>query len=467
MRKFFTKLRGAIEGWGIAAKALDGSFWNPGSGGSAIKTEDWRTASECWEALSHAQREKVMQDCNPVFACIWAIMTAAQEPKLTLQKEKEDGFEEIKKHPAIDLMNKPNPVHSRNDLIQYITAHLEIRGRANLWKLRNAMGEVREVWPIPPSWVEDVPLKVVDTKSDKRFVDHYKIKIPGGNEFSVKFEDMGVIRYCNPFSLTGTLSPLQAALKDVQLDSKHYDYEVERMSNIKPSVVVRSKDGLGVEQRDHLRAVLMERMGWRYDNKPITLSGEDTAIEILDALEEKDWNAFNSLRETRVCAAFRVPPIVAGLLVGLENSPWSNTGEAKKWFYSSKMVPLLRLVENGLTKVFLDQEGEDEKLSFWFDTSEIRELQEDMDSFVSRKQKAYEGGAITRNEYRKALGEDPDEINGNVYIMGMGLREIPADEKRDLSENGIPLPDEHEEHWDGDEEEYQEDEDDEGKKGLA
>lgn len=411
------------------------------------RSGEWQDASSLWESFSISQKERALRDCIPLFACIRAIANAAQESPIMVGVENEDGlFEADNYHPVARTLNNPNPVMSRTDLIQYMTAHLHISGKTFLWEWRNRLGELAELWPVPPSWVEIVPLKAMGTTGDERMIDHYIIQIPGGDRWPVPHEDMVHIKWHDPFSWSGTLSPLQVLMKDVQLDAKSQDYWIEKTGNTKPTTVVKTKSMLTDDQSETLRAKLRQRLGYGEGSRALILSGEDAAVEVLDAIAGIDWHYFSAQRESRICAAFRVPPVAAGLQVGLENSPWSNISEAKRWMYSNNILPFWDMLAVGLTRSLLRQEG-DEVSEVRFRTDEIKELQEDVNERAERIGTALMRGGATRSEYREALGLETNDTD-DVFYMPVGTVAVPRGQET-FSPPPPPPASRHEEDWEG------------------
>lgn len=432
------KLRGAWSGFGLGHKKLDPNIWATARVVMGQGNVNFQTSSQLWRSFTTEEKQLVMHDCVTVFACVWQIMNSATKATPRIGREVDGEWTDTPNHPYKELLKHPNPAMSGHAFMQRIVAHLEIAGRCHIWKWRAPNGEVKELWPFPPSWVKPMVAENIQQGDDRRLVDWYDIEIPGGASFkNIPPEDMITMTYADPFSMTAVLPPLQAAMRAVQLHTRGEDYEIETVGNLRPTPCIRTLDDLSEPQKKSLKAMVQSFMGWDNSRTAMTISGEEVGVEILDALKGKDWHLFRSLRDVDICAAFRVPPILALVLVGLENSPWSNVGEARGAFYSDKMVPLWRMLEDGLTAGLFRSEG-DVQSEVWYDTNEITEMQESQDAVATRMNAAWSAGAITRNEYRQALGFDPDDARGEFYIMPMGVTEVPANEKPEEPEPILP-----------------------------
>src|SRR5690554_6792493 len=83
-----------------------------------------------------------------VYTCVYRLMKAAASvPWVVSRQVKQDEWEVIQGHPLEELMKKPNPFMSGQDLIERLTAHLYLGGNGLLTKIR-AGGVVAELWQI-------------------------------------------------------------------------------------------------------------------------------------------------------------------------------------------------------------------------------------------------------------------------------------------------------------------------------
>jgi phage portal protein BeeE len=91
-------------------------------------------------------------------------------------------------------------------------------------------------------------------------------------------------------------------------------------------------------------------------------------------LKDLDMKAVQGAGETRICAAARVPPIIAGFSEGLESATYSNYGQARRAFADLTMRPLWRGMAGALVSI-IDVPPDAE---LWFDDRDIPFLQEDL-----------------------------------------------------------------------------------------
>jgi HK97 family phage portal protein len=376
-----------------------------------------------------------------VYSCVTTLARSFQEAPLVLETYNpvDDMWEQSEDNVFLDPFYK-NPDLSASEINQYIITHLELTGKYFLWKWRSDDGMVREIWPVPPSWVTINPVPCISPDPDaQRLIQSFTIKTAGGCEYHVLPDDMAYGRFPDPTSLWRGLSPLQAAARNVYLDEKGDTYKAEAMTALSlPGLAIKTKKPLNPNQKADLRAALRRKIGKDVRENAILISGDDASIEMLNPMNDFEWESYTDLNETRICMVFGVPPIVIGALVGLKNSPWSNTGEARRWMYRNTMTALWEMVAINHTRDFIPIELQG-KLRYRYRTDDVKELQEDIKERTDRAHKLFRGGIITREEAREILGYDAAPIQGGVFIYSLSDVLTTAGSEVELGADTQPL----------------------------
>ena len=186
------------------------------------------------------------------------------------------------------------------------------------------------------------------------------------------------------------------------------------------------KGNLTQRQRDDLRAALADTSVRGKRGSPLVLEG-DADAEMIGAAGDMDWPGLTALSESRICAAFGVPPILVGARVGLDRSTFANYEEARRSFYAETLRPLWRMMESALTAGLLRAEGHAEEELF-YDLDGVQELQEDRDKRAARGREGWKSGLLTRNEARVAGGYEPVP-EGDVYLLPVGVEERRTEDR--------------------------------------
>ena len=398
-----------------------------------------KTDADGFDVWSKSAMEKISARNALVYACVRTKSMAFQQPPFCAFKKTAEGtWEKDDSSKILDPLTK-NPELSESEIKQYISMHLNLTGQAFLWGWTDLLGNKRELWPVLPSWVTINLAESIDSDVDengkkrRRIIESFTIKPPNSDkEWVVPPESVIYYRFPDPSNLWGGLGPIQAACKNIQLDMKGDAYKAEAMDALRlPGVVVKTRKPLNQKQKDDLRAVLRQKTGGDARMNAVLISGDDAALEMLNPMKEFDWKSYTELNETRICMAFGVPPIVVGSLVGLENSPWSNTGDAKRWMYQNTMMSEWEMTAYITTAGLVKMENRD-TLHIGYDLDDIKELRDDLDQLWERARFGYNDGLITRNEARELIGQSTTD-DGNVYKYSAATILVPAG-------TGIPAP---------------------------
>ena len=252
-------------------------------------------------------------------------------------------------------------------------------------------------------------------------------------------EDMTVVGFPDPRHPLQYCGPLQAASRDTQVDEERGNYLFEMLVNMHaPGAILTQPDGWTPEQKAEARAILMEKIGQGNRGSPVFLSGEDAKFETVAPLKDLDWPGITGLSETRICAAYGVPPIIISLQSGLRHGTYSNYEQAIKAFYQGIMPPLWTMIADAFTRDLLLKEG-DPVNRFNFDFSRIPQLQEDATARAERATNLLTSGVATRNEARAMVNLEPlSKDVGDVFLVPANLIAEPADGEPGFAEEDNP-----------------------------
>jgi hypothetical protein len=99
-----------------------------------------------------------------------------------------------------------------------------------------------------------------------------------------------------------------------------------------------------------------------------------------------------------------IPPVVVGVMAGLEHSTYSNMAEAREAAYEGFILPHQRRFAADIKSQLLSDFGDTKGVAVQFDTSGVRVLQEDQNSLAARMGKMVTDGIAMVSEARNATG---------------------------------------------------------------
>lgn len=162
-------------------------------------------------------------------------------------------IETVERHPLLDLLNRGNPNFPGQVALQVTQEHLDIVGEAFWLKERDASGRTVHLWPVPPTWVRDVP-----NRSNPCFrIDFH------GAEHEVPAADVIVFKEPDPANPYGRGSGIARALAD-ELETDEFAARHMRQTfqnRARPDFIVTPPDGmkLQTEQVERLKQSWMEK----------------------------------------------------------------------------------------------------------------------------------------------------------------------------------------------------------------
>lgn len=356
------------------------------------------------------------------YAAITYRAEKVSEPPLMVVEDDGDGNEEwLPDHPLATLLAEPSPDLEMDQLLYLTRVYRDITGGA-LWVLnRNLAGETgaitvfdHDCFGVEPATVDGTP----------RIFGRFKVETRTG-ERTFRPDEVIYFREPHPHSWRRGLAPLDVALGTLNLGLQAQSTVKDILKNaLFPSVVIQADKEWAPsdEEYERWKALLQQYAEREHKGKPLALTGGGTATVVSQTLRNLMPDEVLDRVEASVAAAFGVPPVVLGFLVGLKNSPWSQMAEARRMTYEDTIEPMWRRDERTLTRRLLRPVDPDPRRLIRFDTSQVRALQADRKTQTQIAEHSREFATV--NEQRALAGLDPlpaGDPRGDL-IPGIDLR---------------------------------------------
>ncbi|ADU50162.1 phage portal protein, HK97 family [Thermaerobacter marianensis DSM 12885] len=355
-----------------------------------------------------------------VYACITEIATSVPEAPLRIYRDTAAGWEEVPDHPLRQLIRRPNPVLSEYELWELTVVHLYLAGNAYWEIVRSRDGRPKELWPLRPDRVRIIP------DPDPRIHHTYAYAVDG--QLYPLGTDVLHFKFPNPLDEYFGQPPLRAAVRAVAVDNEATAYVQSLLQNdAMPRVIVTTQQKLDEDTVERLRSRWRERYGRENRGMPAFLqAGMDVKVLGLN-LKDLEFPDLRATSESRICAAFGVPPVLVGAKVGLDRSTFANYSEARRSFWEETISPLLRRLADRINHKLLPMFRDSEGLEARFDTSEVSALQESVNEKWRRITEAVEAGWLMVDEARAEAGYDPfPDGRGRVLLRPTSVAEVPV-----------------------------------------
>jgi HK97 family phage portal protein len=381
--------------------------------------QGWNSRAGAWDVSTMGNGASN----SAVTACLQVLGTSFSEAPLAIVKVDNEGYEqEVVNHPLINLMRRPNPYMSGDIVQQYIINAMHVSGDAYLLKQKNNAGQLVALYPLMP--------EEVNPKGNKEdLITHYEYET-NNQKFIIKPEDIVHIRLgLDPNNHKKGFAPLRSVLREIYGDESAGQLATALLSNSGvPSVLIspRTEYAPTPEEAEQIARTYQEKTAGKNKGKPLVITGAMKVEKMAFSPTELDIGTLRRVPEERISAVLGVPAILAGLGSGLAHATYSNAETLREFFTENKLIPLWKQVGEEITQQILlkDYEGDD-SVTAYYDYSQVRALQQDMDELYNRLNVGVQGGWITVAEAREQVGL-PTNDSQNVYYLDSNKLVTPA-----------------------------------------
>ena len=339
------------------------------------------------------------------------------------------GGERITRHPLLDLLGRPNPLQSGNELIEALFSFLQIAGNAYLEIVDDARGVPGELYMLRPD-----RMKIVPGSSGWPIRFEYKV---GGRTHAfpvdAKSGQSPIVHFrtFHPLDDFYGLSLLEACAFGIDIHNSAQCWNKSLLDNAaRPSGALIFEPGegrpgtLSEEQFTRLKAELEEQhQGASNAGRPFLLEGGLKWQQIAFSPSDMEFIQSKHVSAREIALAFGVPPMLLGIP---GDNTYSNYQEANRALWRLTLLPLLQKTVATLNAFLTARFGDDLRLDF--DRDAIPALQFEREALWKRV-----GGAafLTTNEKRQALGFDP--VAGGDALPGI-LAEQAMEQAKERAE---------------------------------
>lgn len=180
-------------------------------------------------------------------------LTTSRGPYIRNMVQHAIHVDEVLEHPFLELMATANPTMDGVEVLHMLQLYQELIGNAFLYKIKDALNTVREIWPLMSHKISIVPSKT-------SFVSHYEYG-DGPNPVTLKPAEIAHFRFPNPKSMYIGMSPLEAAATSVVMQDHMDTYEDGLFkNNARPDQVLIPNLPIPVDASKRLEAEFNRRV---------------------------------------------------------------------------------------------------------------------------------------------------------------------------------------------------------------
>ena len=334
----------------------------------------------------------------------------------TVQDKIDSGeYETVEdRHPALDIINNPNPWMTGTDLLTIMMIYLQIIGDAYIHPaIDGNFGIPAQLWPIPSQWV-----KIVAGGEGEDWVKGYKVRkgaveVDFGNEEILNFK-LGR----DPIDVLYGQGFVESAWEELTLDQQYKNMEAAFASNLgRPDWLGFVSSG-DTDTLNRLQAQINQRLSDTRNTGKFLLLGADESEMKFERLSFPEY----PLKGSSSGGTARTPILeTLAFIWGVPltkiftNKSTRASGAIGEFTYMKDTItPFLRMIEDVLNNKLLPMYGIEDDAFMAFDSVIPRDIPQDR----ARIQMLVSGGVLTKNELREwgnmePLPELEDEFVGS------------------------------------------------------
>lgn len=354
-----------------------------------------------------------------VFRCLEIKALAIQDALPMVQKlGSGNEWKDDRTHPALRALTMPNADNTFADLLAFILLNEDIYGQVYLEIVRSSTRAVVGVRPLDRNTVQEMPKSgAYSFGIAGRYLisDIAYYNVNEGRMRQLEPQDVINIRRSDIRSPLAALSAVNVALDSIGMGKSLTKYANAYLEAGGPSGLIKIKNRtLTQEQAQQLQEKWWQRynlLSGKQSGRVAVFDEDGDYQQIGSHLKDLDNESLRMGEQAAICTALGVPGQLAQAYYAIR---WGNqrAGQevALRQLWDLTLSPLLARYRQIFDKAFLSQfEPEKAGLTmrvFW-DVSNVKALQEDINAKSDRARKNYAGDVTTLNETRADMGLKP------------------------------------------------------------
>ncbi len=288
---------------------------------------------------------------NDTSSVDWKLYQKSDDRRRTYAWDDMDSRQEIsRKHPALNVLNKPNPFMTRQELFEIVQQHIDLTGEAFVWVNRdNPLRIPTELWPLKPTAIQ---IAVSDWQS---YITGYVYKTQDGKEMPFEPDEIIHLRMPNPADMYRGMSPVTPLLVD--LDSHRYASEYNRnffLNDATPGGMIEYANPLSDDQFESiLKRWNEQHKGVQNAHRPGIIEGGKW-VSTAFSMRDIQFAELRRVSSDTIMEAFGFPKFKLGIVNDVNRA---NAEASEVMYAKSLLVPRLERIKQALNEEFLPMFG--------------------------------------------------------------------------------------------------------------
>lgn len=292
-----------------------------------------------------------------VFAAVNKIATKVSSIDLDFYQitNAKGDTKDIFDHPAVDLIAKPNPFQTRGEFLKTTWINKKLTGEAYWMKVRNAGGEVVELWNLRPDMM-------VIVSDPEKYIKSYEFHKTDGEKVTFDPTDIIYFKDPNPLNQFRGQSPIAAAKHRIETEQEASRYQKNFFkNNARPDALLITTESLDGDQKMQMTTAWEEKHSDKHNSSRIGILEGGMQYQQV-SISQREMDYIESIKFTRqdILVALGVPESV--IFSGASNYATSQTDFAM--FLSETITPEMQQLVDVINEMLVSVDfGE----QFYFD----------------------------------------------------------------------------------------------------
>jgi HK97 family phage portal protein len=360
---------------------------------------------------------------NVVMAPVFWIMRNFTQSVAVVQRREDRGiWKNVMDHDGELLIVRPNPFYNGGTLWKATCISYVLAGNAYWRKVRNAFGDVIQLWYVPHWQIE--PIRPI---TGEDFISHYDYKPGSGPGAALPVSDVVHFRFgLDPEDTRYGFSPLRPLLREVMTDDQAAQFSETIMRNMGvPGLIVSPKNDSwkpSDQETQKLRDYFETAFSGERRGKPLVMKIPTELAQFGFDPNKLMLSALRDISEERVCAVLGIPAAVVGFGSGLQSTKVGATmRELRKLAWVTCLTPMQDDLADQLTAQLLpDFQAQTRRFRFAFDNSGVSAFPEDDALRATWVQGLFAANLLRGDRAQEMLGLEVDPSRAK-YASELGL----------------------------------------------
>ncbi len=322
------------------------------------------------------------------------------------------------------LLLKPNPIFDWYEHIQFHQVFMEIKGESYWYLAKDGLGRVKEIWLIPPFFVN--PVKSVKKNTHPYEIERYDVMTATG-VISVNPEDMIYFRNPNPYNPLRGIGTLEKAMieRDLNVFSKLYARNFFKNGGIPAGILVTDQK-LPEDELEELKRIWKDTYGGLDNSWKIAfLWGGWRYQEISVDPSAREFERLGEWSRDDLLAVFGVPASKLGIVKDVNRA---NALVNDITFAKETILPRLKKLESKINYELFPKIGANGYYIIFKDPTP-----QNIEVNIRKLRYGAMFGILTLNEARELIGLPPLPDGDNIFVQP--LKDMEEFEMKEKYEN--------------------------------